>query len=156
MSVKYVIAASSERIVQACRDSLGGTPTVEFRVGSVPECGADCDAAILNFPLAHERYGGVPQLGMAQVLKNERGDGAPKIILSTPPMSLESQKVIVTDSDIEEQVFQILNSCVDALLKVFPHQDEGVRILLHLEAAGIDRKNLDIPIRAISRLLLRV
>ncbi|HWO64938.1 MAG TPA: hypothetical protein VNO31_33380, partial [Umezawaea sp.] len=83
--MKYVIAASIERIVQACREALAGIPDVEFRVGSVPETGVGCDAAILSFPLAHERYGGSPRMGVAQVLMNTRGDGAPGIILATPP-----------------------------------------------------------------------
>lgn len=151
--MRYIVAASSERIVEACREVLGELPGVGFRVGSVPEAGADCDAAILSFPLAHERYGGTPQIGVAQVLENTRGDGAPGVILATPPGPALTSENTGSDSEIERHVVHVLSACVAEFLKCFPGCEANSTILIHLEAAGIDRRDLGAPLKGIYRFL---
>ncbi|HEX6347016.1 hypothetical protein [Umezawaea sp.] len=151
--MEYVVAASLERIVQACREALGDIPDVEFRVGSVPETGAGCDVAILSFPLAHERYGGVPRMGVAQVLVNTRGDGAPGIILATPPTPVPVSATGVGDAEIEEYVIRALDSCLGELENHFPEFEGISKILVHLEAAGLDRKDLGAPLRGVRSFL---
>lgn len=151
--MRYVVAASTVRIVDACREALRGLSGVEFRVGSVPEAGADCDAAILSFPLAHERYGGTPRIGVAQVLVNTRGDGAPSIIMATPPAPPQTLASSDKDSEIERHVFHVLDSCVAEFLNAFPGCDESSKILVHLEAAGIDRRDLTAPLKGILKFL---
>lgn len=152
--MRYVVAASTERMVQECREALRGLPGVEFRVGSVPETGVDCDAAILSFPLAHERYGGTPRIGIAQVLVNTRGDGAPGVILATPPGPALLSASTGGDSEVEEHVVHVLSSCTAEYLNSSPGQDgEASVILIHLEAAGIDRPDLTAPLRGIHRFL---
>jgi hypothetical protein len=152
--VRYVVAASTERIVDACREALRGLPGVEFRVGSVPEAGADCDAAILSFPLAHERYGGTPRIGIAQVLVNRRDDGAPGAILATPPSPAPTSASTCSDFEVEEHVVHVLDSCLAEFLTSFPGREENSTILIHLEAAGIDRRDLGAPLKGIQRFLL--
>jgi hypothetical protein len=146
--MKYVIASSTERILSVFRNALSDRPEVECRVGSVAEAGPDCDAAILSFPLAHERYGGSPQLGVTQILENRRDDGAPRIILATPPLPPRTPDNSGTDSDFEMYVLHVLNSCTAEFLKNFPDCGENSKILIHLEAAGIDRKDLGVPLKA--------
>jgi len=152
--MKYVIASASDRVVAACRDFLGDGDGLTFRSGSVPEAGWDCDIAVLSFPLAHERYGGKPQVGRAQVLANERSDGAPKIILATPPLALTAASSPASDSDIERHVFGVLNSCVAAYVNAYG-RGEDVKILIHLEAAALDRPDLLPPLRGIADFLAR-
>jgi hypothetical protein len=152
--MKYVIAASTERLVKLCREALEGILDVEFRVGSVPEAGADCDAAILSFPLAHERYGGVPRMGVAQVLVNDREDGAPGIILATPPGPAKTSPAGVNASEVEEYVVKVLGSCREAFLSAFPGEDDS-QILIHLEAAGIDRSDMGPILDGLLRFLSR-
>lgn len=151
--MRYVVAASTARIVEACREALHGLSGVEFRVGSVPEAGVDCDAAILSFPLAHERYGGTPRIGVAQALVNTRGDGAPSIIMATPPAPPQTLASSGKDSEIERHVFHVLDSCVAEFLNAFPGREESSKILVHLEAAGIDRRDLAAPLKGILKFL---
>lgn len=153
--MRYVIAASTERIINACRAALSGRPEIECRIGSVREVGTDCDAAVLSFPLAHERYGGSPRLGVAQIIENTRNDGAPKIILATPPAPPRSSTDSVSDSEVEKHVFHILDSCVGEFLNAFPECGEHAKILVHLEAAGLDRRELDAPLKAILKFVSR-
>ncbi|MDO0933777.1 hypothetical protein QQY66_19570 [Streptomyces sp. DG2A-72] len=149
--MKYVLAASSDRLVRECRNILGRVPGIEFRVGSVPGTGWDCDAAVLNSPLAYERYGGSPQIGNVQVLINDRGDGAPGAILATAPISAESTVADPSDEEIEGYVFDTLDSCVLAFVRRFPNRAEEGRILVHLEGAGIDRRNIGVPLKGVLR-----
>ena len=151
--MRYVIAASTEPMVQACREALRGLPGVEFRLGSVPEAGADCVAAIVSFPLAHERYGGAPRIGVAQVVANTRGDGVPGVILATPPRPAPVSAGISEDFEIEEHVVYVLESCEAAFLGSFPQCDERSSVLIHLEAAGIDRRDLSAPLKGVYRFL---
>jgi hypothetical protein len=150
--MRYVIAASTEWLVRQCREVLEEILDVDFQVGSVAETGADCDAAILSFPLAHERYGGVPRMGVAQVLVNERTDGAPSIILATPPGVAKTSAAGVNASEVQEYVVNVLDSCREAFLTVFPGEDDS-RILIHLEAAGIDRRDMGPTLDGLVRFL---
>jgi len=139
--MRYVVAASTARLVDECREALAGVPDIDFRVGSVSESGADCDAAVLSFPLAHERYGGEPRIGIAQVLVNERHDGAPPIILAAPPLPVAATAAGVSDAEVENHVVSVLVSTRDAFLRTFPDETDS-RILVHLEAAGIDHRDM--------------
>jgi hypothetical protein len=153
MVMEYVIASSSEGVVKVCREMLGFVPGVNFRVGSIPETGFDCDAAILNSPLAHERYGGSPQIGHVQVLSNQRDDGAPETILAAAPISADRAVVEPSEAAIESHVQGVLESCISAFLARFPDRGEGARILVHLEGAGIDRRDIKTPLRGVLRFL---
>ncbi|MDI6100712.1 hypothetical protein QLQ12_19055 [Actinoplanes sp. NEAU-A12] len=150
--MRYVIAASRQATVDSCRAVLGAREQLEFRLGSVPEAGEDCDAAILNFVLAHERYGGSPIVGLAQALINNRGDGAPRLILATPPMSIKTASDAATDADIESAYLNMLKSCMAVYVDVCGDPPEA-KILIHVEGAGIDRPNLNLALRALSDLL---
>ncbi|MEE1781776.1 hypothetical protein PUR71_02340 [Streptomyces sp. SP17BM10] len=150
--MRFVIAASTDRFVDSCRDFLGNRPGLDFRRGSVAETGWDCDAAILSFALAHDRYGGTPQLGVAQVLANERADGAPGVILATPPIPLAAASRNPSDTDVEKHVLDALDSCLAAYTKEIGSLQDA-KILIHLEAAGIDRVDLGAPLRGIAEFL---
>ncbi|MCF2528510.1 hypothetical protein [Yinghuangia soli] len=151
--MKYVVAAAKAPTVDACRHALGERPDVEFRVGSAPETGADCDAAIVSWPPAHDRYGGFPKAGAAQVLVNERGDGAPGFILATPPPQASSYGP--ADSDVEDQALRILDACVAEFLREFPESREDAKILIHLEGAALDHPDLGPPLKGIREFLDR-
>ncbi|MGW8728494.1 hypothetical protein ACWGNF_20980 [Streptomyces sp. NPDC055808] len=107
----------------------------------------------MSFPLAHERYDGIPRIGVAQALVNKRGDGAPNIILATPPAPPQTLAASGSDSEIERHVFHVLDSCVAEFLNAFPEREESSKILVHLEAAGIDRRDLTAPLKGISKFL---
>lgn len=150
--MRYVFAAARERMVEECRDSLNAYEGLEFRAGSVADTGWDCKAAIVSFPLAHDRYGGTPQIGHPQVLTNTRGDGAPGIILATPPLLLSSASPAPSDADIAKSVHDIMDSCITAYIAAYtPAQDS--KVLVHLEAAGIDRPDLTPVLIAIASFL---
>ncbi|MEU1186019.1 hypothetical protein [Streptomyces sp. NPDC005859] len=152
MKVDYVIASGTERAVAACRAALGGISEVDIRVGSVPETGWDCDAAILNGPLAHERYGGAPRRGEVQILANRLKDGAPPVIVAAAPRAMDRAVTEPTDVEIEDYVQDVLTSCVSAIVAAFPDRGE-VRVLVHLEGAALDRPAIEVPLRGIRRFL---
>jgi hypothetical protein len=150
--MRYVIAASTERAVASCQALLGDRGEVEYRVGSVAQAGWDCDAAIVSFPLAHDRYGGVPQVGHAQVLENNRDDGAPRIVLATPPISPSSTSSMPTDEQIGSHVAYVIGACVEVYAES-RRPDRTAKILIHLEAAGVDRKDLNPVAQGIGKFL---
>ncbi|MEU5656636.1 hypothetical protein ABZ802_13575 [Streptomyces sp. NPDC047737] len=153
-TMRFVVAASSDAMVQECRRALGHVPGTAFRTGSVPETGAGCDAAVLNSPLAHERYGGVPRIGSVQVLLNQRGDGAPEVILATAPMAAGAAVPDPGDDQIASHVSQTLDACVAAFVEAFPDRAGEACVLLHLEGAGIDREDIAVTLKGLLRFLL--
>lgn len=148
----YVVATSVQRHLDSCREFLGFRDGLEFRLGSVVKTGFDCDAAILSSALAHDRYGGSPVLGLAQVLVNRRADGAPRLILTTPPMPLAAVSGAPTDVQVETFVVRALKSSIDAYVDA-GNSPLDSKVLVHLEAAGIDRPDLTPTLRAIAELL---
>jgi hypothetical protein len=150
--MKYVVATSSQRHLDSCREFLGVRDGLELRLGSVSETGSDCDAALLSWALAHDRYGGSPTPGFAQVLVNSRSDGAPRLILATPPAPLGAASNAPSDAEVEAFVIRALRSSIAA------YSDTGYgssdsKVLIHLEAAGIDRTDLIPTLSAIADLL---
>ncbi|MEZ0070651.1 hypothetical protein ABIA32_006704 [Streptacidiphilus sp. MAP12-20] len=107
----------------------------------------------MSFPLAHERYGGIPRPEEAQVLVNTRGDGAPGIILATPPTPAKIPGKSGGDCEVESHVFHVLNASVIEFLNEFPECGEASKILIHLEASAIDRKDLSAALRGVLKLL---
>ncbi|WP_162793985.1 hypothetical protein [Streptomyces paludis] len=150
MAMKFVMATSSDRFIQECRRMLGHIPGIEFRTGSIAETGWDCDAAILNSPLAHERYGGSPRIGSVQVLVNHRDDGAPGIILATAPIDFDSATASPLAEEIGMHVQKSLGACTSAFAREF---SEEASILIHLEGAGIDRPDIKAPLAGVLKFL---
>lgn len=137
--VEIVLGSASGRLVDECARLVGGTG-VEVRKGSVIECGWDCDAALVNAPLAHERYGGVPEIGRAQVLLNDTGDGAPGWVITTVPLALREAADVRDDQDRERFVRGVMDSGLRAMFDVMGEKREPrFRVLVHLEAAAFDR-----------------
>ncbi|MEV0038146.1 hypothetical protein [Streptomyces sp. NPDC050804] len=153
MPVRYVIASSTKRIIDECREKLTGVPGLEFRVGSVSETWIGCDAAVVWWPLAHEWYGGMPEPGVAQVLFNTVGDDAPAVILATPAGPGRTSGVGPTDLEIEDYTFNSLDACAREYMRLFPDRRESADILVHLEASGLDRRDMGAPIRGMARFL---
>lgn len=153
MPVRYVIASTSKVSVDGCRAALAGIAGVEFRVGSVPDTWPGCDAAVVWWPLAHEQYGGIPEPGVAQVLFNSLEGDAPEVILATPSGPGRTSGVGPTDPEIEEYTFSSLDSCIREYLRLFPERHDTAKILIHLEAAGINRRDMRAPLRGIERFL---
>jgi hypothetical protein len=150
--MRYVIASASERRVEFCEEFLGTRDGIEFRSGSGPETGWDCSAAVLNFALAHDRYGGTPAIGAAQALLNRRDDGLPGWILATPPLALSAASHPPSDSAVEKHVLDSLRACLAAYLQTHDDHPEP-KILIHLEAAGFDRPDLTPTLRAVAAFL---
>ncbi|MCP9620040.1 hypothetical protein FOH10_06585 [Nocardia otitidiscaviarum] len=80
----FVLAGPSPDTLIPWRQAFTGIKNTEFRVGTLPEIGFGCDAQIVPAFLAHDRYGGNPYQHRGQVLENNRGDGSPDLIVSTP------------------------------------------------------------------------
>lgn len=149
--MRFVVATASDRYADACRSILGNLPEVEVRMGSGPETGWDCDAAILNSPLAHERYGSSPEIGKVQILVNRRDDGVPGIILTVPPTGMDSAATDPGVAALEEWVLRSMELCVSEFAKAFPERTEKAAILVHLEGAGFDNIDIDAPLRGLQR-----
>ncbi|MFJ5079575.1 MULTISPECIES: hypothetical protein [Streptomyces] len=151
--MKYVIASATKGTVDVCRAALASYDCLEFRVGIVPDTGAGCDAAVVWWPLAHEQYGGIPEAGLAQVLLNTTDGDVPEIILATPPGPGRTSGVGATDPEVEDHMFTTLDACIREYLKTFPECRESAVILIHLDAAGLDRGDMKARVRGLERFL---
>ncbi|GHE54178.1 hypothetical protein GCM10017771_76550 [Streptomyces capitiformicae] len=151
--MKYVIASTSKVDVDKCRAALVGIAGVEYRVGNVPDTWLGCDAAVVWWPLAHEQYGGIPKSGVAQVLFSSLEGDAPEVILATPPGPGGTSGVGPTDPEIEDYTFTSLDESIREYLRLFPGCRDKATILIHLEVAGINRRDMKAPLRGIERFL---
>ncbi|MEW2399878.1 hypothetical protein [Streptomyces sp. NPDC046862] len=151
--MKYVIASTSKAAVDGCRAELAGITGVDFRVGSLPDTWSGCDAAVVWWPLAHEQYGGTLESGVAQVLSNSQDDDAPEVILATPSGPGGTSGVGSTEPEIEEYTFSSLDACVQEYVRHFPECRAKAVILIHLEASGINRRDMKAPLRGMERFL---
>ncbi|MER6223645.1 hypothetical protein ACWCYL_35585 [Streptomyces sp. 900105755] len=151
--MRYVIASTSKASVDECRAALAGITGIEFRVGPVPDTSQGCDAAVVWWPLAHEQYGGVPEPGAAQVLLNPLGGDAPEVILATPSGPGGTSGVGPTDSEIEDYTFNALDACIREYVRIFPECRDKAVVLVHLEASGINRRDMRAPLRGMERFL---
>ncbi|MDR7312047.1 hypothetical protein J2S40_003105 [Nocardioides luteus] len=108
---------------------------------------AGCDAELISFPLAAERYGADPKKHVAQVLSNPRNDGAPAIVVAIPPLEVDATgKPMAQGMDTDEWLAWALNGALEALHDSVGDLD-GVTVLLYLEAVGMAgraRKALDV------------
>nr|GID90560.1 hypothetical protein Ade03nite_94840 [Actinoplanes derwentensis] len=89
---------------------------------------------------------------MAQALVNERADGAPELILATPPIPLAAASESPTDADVQMHVLASLRACIAAFVDACGDSAEA-KILIHLEAAGFDRSDLTPTLSALVEFL---
>lgn len=159
--MKYVIASSAERTLNPWMQGLQDLPNLEFRVGRVPPAGEGCDAEIVSFTFAHDRYGGSPQIGKAQALVNHLQDGSPRTILATPPLPLKDLRpdenaAKLNDKAIEEHVFRTIRLCAEEAERLNREGSmEPIRcILLHLVGLGFDRFKVEPALKGFRRAVL--
>lgn len=136
----FVVASSSELKSEQLSFLLGGLPQVAVRRGSLAEVSAGCDAAVVHYTVAHDRYGGTPIVGQAKVLRNSRNDGAPPTILATPPLKADSGTGIAGQDDAENHASRLLSSTLAEWTRssFYPAESSRAVCLLHVEAAGLD------------------
>lgn len=152
--MRIVLAARSSRSVARATELLGGTPNLEIKSGSVPELAVGCDAEIMHFTLAHDRYGGSPIIGHSQVLHNLRNDGAPPVIIATP--SLEDGAGLGggdPDHETELHAERMIRIALDAWVASLGETAESEHLccLIHLEGAGLDFGPLDPILRGVAK-----
>lgn len=151
--MRYVIASGSESILAVAREMLSGLPGIEFRAGTVPDTWEGCDATVMWWPLAHDRYGGIPEPEVAQILHNNRGDDLPGIILATPSGPGRTSGVGSSEDEIELYACTSLGACISEFKRQFSDRWQKSQILVHLEASGLDREDINASLRGISKAL---
>ena len=149
--MRYVIASATPSTLRVAAEIIESGSRVEYRLGSVPETCHGCDAMVMWWPFAYERYGGVPEAGIARVLLNVRDDG-PELVLATPPGPGLTTGLDPVEADREAYSCAVLVACVEAYRKELPDQEKSV-VLVHLEAAGLDRGDVAAAASGISRFL---
>jgi hypothetical protein len=152
-AVRFLIASSRDATIEKWLTGLSGLDNVEFRVGSGGAVGSGCDAAVLPFYLAHDRYGGVPEIGRAQVLRNSLGDGLPGYIVATPPF--QAQERVPDEAELAERVYFTVRESLDAISRYnstggHPPID---RVLLNVDGLGFDRFGEELSMMAVRRAL---
>lgn len=149
--MRFVVASSSELKSEQLSLLLGGLPQVAVRRGSLAEVGAGCDAAVVHYTVAHDRYGGTPIVGQAQVLRNSRNDGAPPIILATPPLETGAGTGTEGQAEVENHASRMLRSALAewARSPLYPSGSAEAACVLHVEAAGLDFGDLGSMARGI-------
>ncbi|WP_199444422.1 hypothetical protein [Umezawaea beigongshangensis] len=137
--MEYVIAAVAQAVLQRWRVGVAGVEQVEFRCGRGTEVVGDSDAAIVGFQMAHDRYGGVPEIGRAQVLRNHRNDGYPRHIVTTPPFPAGPE--IDDEAELRTRLQLLFETCFDAVQR--HNENAGAQrmtsLFLHVEGVGLDR-----------------
>src|SRR5690606_24556574 len=108
--------------------------------GSIAEAGVGCDAAVVHYTVAHDRYGGAPIVGKAQVLQNLRNDGAPPVILATPPLESGAGMGPEPQAEVEKHAMRMLGMALVEWVRspLYPHHSSEAVCLLHIEGAGLD------------------
>lgn len=79
--------------------------------------------------------------------------GLPTGLLTTLSGPGTTSGVGPTQPEIEDYTFHSLNACTQEYLHHFPNRRVGATILVHLEASGLDSRDMRAPIRGISRFL---
>jgi hypothetical protein len=147
--LRFLVASSSAPLVIEASRLLGGVAWASVRQGTVTDLGAGCAAGLLHFKIAQDRYGGTPVNGRAQVLRNTTGDGAPPIILATPPAA-DIAFGCGGHGEVENQAARILRLTLGAWARSPLYRPVGP-CLLHLESAGLDFGPLDAVLRGVRR-----
>jgi hypothetical protein len=150
--VQFVLASAAQSTMEEWRRALGDRPGLEFRVGRGPAVSYDCDAQIVKFTHAHDRYGGTPEIGRAQVLANTRNDGTPAIIVATPPFAAGPE---VTDPDeLADRQWFTFSQCFQAI-DAWNTANPGAvtKVLIHIEGLGLEEAGREPSITGLRRAL---
>lgn len=151
--MKFVVATSNKRKLDEVSQLLSGRSNLELRDGSVPDVSHGCDAAVMHFTLAHDRYGGRPVVGQSQVLRNSRNDGVAPIILATPPLEAGAGLGPDKDAETERHTARMVGMALDAWVKSpdYPEDASGLVCLIHIEGAGLTFSPLDAICRGLEK-----
>ncbi|WP_143116368.1 hypothetical protein [Lentzea xinjiangensis] len=136
--MRFVVASAHAHRLEEVSRKLNDVLRVEFRLGSIPNAGFDCNAGIVHYTLAHDRYGGRPVVGRAQVLQNLRGDGAPLVILATPPLEDDTGLGLDRNVKVENRVIRMLGMCIDEWVLSGESVGTDSTCLVHMEGSGLD------------------
>lgn len=149
--MRYIVAATSEAILRSWRRGLADLGNVQFKAGYGTETVGDADAAIVQFYLAHDRYGGKPEIGRSQLLRNERNDGYPRYILTTPPFL--AGKHIEDAETFGDRLFFTFSSCILAAQahNAASRDDQIKSLYLHVDGMGLERFPEGVAVEAFRR-----
>ena len=135
--MRYVLASVAPATLEAWQHALNGLSCLEFRQGAGSVVSDDCDAQIMKFYHAHDRYGGTPEVGRSQVLANTRGDGSPAIIITTPPFTGGPE--ITNPVELEDRMYCTFSRCFDAVAQLNSINPGIVtKLLIHIEGLGLE------------------
>lgn len=147
--MRYIVAATSEAILSSWRRGLADLGNVQFKAGYGTETVGDADAAIVQFYLAHDRYGGKPEIGRSQLFRNERNDGYPRYIVTTPPSLAGKQ--IKDEETIGDRLFFTFTACIlAAQAHNAANRDDQIKSL-HLHVDGMLLERSPVAVEAFRR-----
>ncbi|MFI9388572.1 hypothetical protein [Kutzneria sp. NPDC052558] len=153
-AVQYVLASVAQSTLDDWRRVLGDLPGLDFRLGAGSAVSHDCDAQIVTFYLAHDRYGGTPEIGRSQILTNTRGDGSPAIIVATPPFA--SGPEISDPPELAERMHVTFSSCFNEIARLnTTNPDTATRALIHIEGLDLEDISREPSITALRQALAR-
>lgn len=135
--MQYVLASVAPSTLEEWQHALGDLPGLDFRLGAGSAVSQDCDAQIVKFYHAHDRYGGTPEVGKSQVLANTRNDGSPAIIVATPPFA--SGPEVTDPAELAERMYFTFSSCFNEIARLNTTNPGIVtRVLIHIEGLGLE------------------
>lgn len=137
--MKIVIFATQQPELVEIRESLTHLKRVEIRIGTMPEVTQDCDALLFPGIFAHDRYGGRAIPKQAQVLVNNIGDTAPRLIVATPSYAPHFRGNHPEPS--ESAISEVLSKCFVAIKQSRELAIDTVAIPIEsMGFEGIDKK----------------
>lgn len=153
MKLKLVIGSVRQDVADHCAELLADLNGIEYRVGSPVEAALGCDVALMNFQFAMDRYGGRPEFGKSNIVKNTRNDGFPSTIVTTPPF--EPGPPVADEDELQDRLYIMFSKPVEAILtSPFLRDRTVILMLIHVEGLGLDRIGLDRALSALRRVLL--
>lgn len=149
--MRYIVAATSETRLSTWRRGLADLGNVQLKVGYGTETVGESDAAIVQFGMAHDRYGGQPEIGRSQLLWNGRNDGYPRYIVSTPPFLAGEQ--MKDGETLGDRLFFTFSACIVATQahNAASRDDQIKSLFLHVEGLGLERFPEGVAVEAFRR-----
>ncbi|QIZ34187.1 hypothetical protein [Saccharopolyspora sp. ASAGF58] len=147
-----IFATTTDEKASRFRATLGDITNIEFRTGAVKDTAIGCDAILIKFYLAHDRYGGTPKPGVSQVLPNSRNDGLPALIVTTLPFPPGDE--VADPSQLEDRFYTMFAVPMTTFNDFLSNQSESKSLHVHREGLGLDSAEDAIVAGALRRAVL--
>lgn len=115
MQLKLTIAEKRSDIMSILSEVFQEIPKVTIQnvdlitLRTQPEI----DALLMLGMFAHERYGGMPEIGQSQIMSTGGEQGTPPWVVTTPPFAGRLEKQYQPDGTVEDKIVEVKKLSVE-------------------------------------------